>query len=61
MHEDVLSDRVQICVGTLDDPDRVRIDDHVWTQQQIAWLRIDDGAPHFAQSSPAVATKAMDQ
>ena len=39
MYEDVLPDRVQIAVGSLDDPDRVHIDDHVWTREQIAdWL-----------------------
>ena len=58
MHEAVLADRVQITVGTLDEPDRVRIDDHVWTREQIAWFRIEDGLPRFAASSTAAATQA---
>ncbi len=59
MHEDVLNDRVQICVGTLDAPDKVRIDDHVWTQHRIAWFDVRDDLPRFAQSSSAVPTKAQ--
>ncbi|MFC3551982.1 GFA family protein [Lysobacter cavernae] len=58
MREDVLDDRVQVCVGSLDTPERVRIDDHVWTRQQIAWFRIDDALPRFAGSSTAVPTRA---
>jgi hypothetical protein len=58
MHESVLPDRVQITVGTLDEPDRVRIDDHVWTREQIAWFRIDDVLPRFAASSTAAPTQA---
>ena len=58
MHEQVLSDRVQICVGSLDEPDHVRIDDHVWTQERIAWFDVKDDLPRFAQSSSAVPSKA---
>jgi len=36
MREEVLPDRVQVCIGSLDDPDRVTIDDHVWTTQRVA-------------------------
>jgi hypothetical protein len=58
MREEVLSDRVQICVGTLDTPDQVRIDDHVWTQQRIAWFDVKDDLPRFSQSSSAVPSRA---
>jgi hypothetical protein len=58
MHEDVLADRVQIAVGSLDEPARVRIDDHVWTEQQIPWFQVADDLPRFAQSSTAVPTRA---
>jgi len=60
MHEDVLADRVQIAVGTLDQPERVVIADHVWTEEQIPWLRIDDALPRFPRNSPAVPSKARD-
>jgi hypothetical protein len=58
MHEQVLADRVQIAVGSLDEPDRVRIDDHVWTEDSISWFEVSDELPRFARSSSAVATKA---
>jgi ribosomal protein S18 acetylase RimI-like enzyme len=54
MHEAVLVERVQVTVGSLDAPHRVRIDDHVWTQEQIPWFRIADGLPRFAMNSSAV-------
>lgn len=58
MHEAVLADRMLIAVGSLDQPQRVRIDDHVWTQDQIPWLRIDDHLPRFPTNSSAVPSKA---
>ncbi|MGJ0223513.1 GFA family protein [Streptococcus pyogenes] len=60
MHEDVLMDRVQVTVGSLDEPARVRIDDHVWTQERVSWFEIDDGLPRFPKSSSAVPSKATD-
>jgi hypothetical protein len=58
MHETVLADRVQIAVGSLDEPQRVRIDDHVWTQHRLPWFQVDDQLPRFSASSTAVPTKA---
>ena len=58
MHEEVLNDRVQVALGSLDQPDRVSINDHVWTEDQISWFEIKDDLPRFRQSSSAVPTKA---
>jgi hypothetical protein len=58
MHEEVLADRVQVTVGSLDEPERVRIDDHVWTEQAIPWFQIADPLPRYPTSSPAVPTRA---
>ena len=58
MHEEVLADRMLIAVGSLDEPNQVHIDDHVWTKDQISWFRIDDGLPRFRTSSSRVPTKA---
>ncbi len=60
IHEDVLPDRVQVTLGSLDEPDRVRIDDHVWTQDRVSWFEIKDDLPRFDKSSTAVPTKAED-
>jgi hypothetical protein len=59
MREDVLADRVQICVGSLDEPNRVRIDDHVWAQERVSWFEVEDDLPRFPQTSPAVPSKAL--
>ena len=58
MHETVLEDRVQVCLGSLDRAGDVRPDDHVWTEDQLPWLLIEDDLPRFARNSPAVASRA---
>ena len=58
MHESVLDDRVQVSLGSLDRPGDVRPDDHVWTESQLAWLKIDDDLPRFPRSSAVVPSRA---
>ena len=60
MHEQVLDDRVQVTLGSLDHPERITPHDHVWTDSQISWFRIKDDLPRFPQSSSAVPSKAED-
>ena len=60
MHEEVLGDRMQVALGSLDEPERVHPDDHVWTQDQLPWFEITDQLRRFRQSSPAVPTRAVD-
>jgi hypothetical protein len=60
MHEEILNDRVLVAVGSLDEPQRVHADDHVWTQDQLPWFEIKDQLPRFWQNSSAVPTKALD-
>lgn len=60
MREAVLADRVQICAGSLDEPGRIRIQDHVWTRSQLPWFEIQDDLPRFPHSSSAVPSKALD-
>lgn len=58
MREEILAERVQVCVGSLDEPDRVHIDDHVWTRSRVSWFDTTDSLPRFAGSSTAVASLA---
>ncbi len=58
MHEEVLADRVQIAIGSLDEADRVAVDDHVWVSDQIGWFDVKDELPRHARSSDAVESKA---
>jgi hypothetical protein len=43
-------DEVDITVATLDTPEVVVPQDHVWSDRKIPWLRIDDGLPAFGKS-----------
>ncbi len=61
MHEEVLGDRVQVTLGSLDTPELVDVDDHVWTGSRIPWFEIKDDHPRFLRSSTAVASNADDE
>ena len=61
MHEEVLGDRVQVSLGSLDRPEDVRPDDHVWTQSQLPWIEVADELPRFRQSTDAVPSRATDK
>jgi hypothetical protein len=50
-----------VCIGSLDEPDKVGIDDHVWTQERVAWFDVKDALPRFLQSSAAVPSKALEE
>jgi hypothetical protein len=58
MHEEVLGERIQVALGSLDQPQRVRPQDHVWVQSRIPWFEVADDLPRFQRSSTAVPTKA---
>jgi hypothetical protein len=60
MREEILPDRVQVCVGSLDSPEGVAIDDHVWVSEGISWFTIEDKLPRFLKSSSAVPSKALE-
>jgi hypothetical protein len=61
MHEPVIADRVQVTLGSLDHPELTTPDDHVWTKQQLPWLRIEDGLPRFPTISSAVPSRAVEE
>jgi hypothetical protein len=58
MHEEVLQDRVQITLGSLDEPQRAKIDDHVWTKDRIAWFDVKDDLQRYPKDSPTSPSKA---
>lgn len=58
MHEAVLADRVLVSLGSLDRPDLVRPDDHVWTRSQLPWVEVVDDLPRFSTISDAVPSRA---
>ena len=58
MHETVLDDRVQVTLGSLDQAEEVRPDDHVWVKRKLAWLEVEDDLPRFPSISSAVPSRA---
>ncbi len=61
MHEEVLADRVQVALGSLDNPNAVTPDDHVWCSSRVTWFEQADDLPKFDQSSSAVPSKATEK
>jgi hypothetical protein len=59
MRETVLPDRVQVSLGSLDRPEDVRPDDHVWTTRQLPWLEVSDDLPRYPEISAAVPSRAL--
>ncbi len=44
---DARPDTIDVSVGSFDDPNAVKPDDHVWVSDRIGWLSIDDGLPQL--------------
>lgn len=45
-------DRVDVTVGSLDAPNDLSPEDHIWTSSRLSWLHINDGLPEYLQASP---------
>jgi len=45
--------RIAISLPTLDDPDALAPDMHIFTSTQRAWLKLDDGLPQYPERPPA--------
>jgi hypothetical protein len=43
-------EELDIAAATLDDPTKVRPDDHIWVGSQLAWIEMDDGLPKLQGS-----------
>ena len=46
-------DRWAVTLATLDDPDAIRPQMHIWTSSKVDWLTLDDGLPQYRESAPA--------
>jgi hypothetical protein len=47
---DERADLVDLSVGTLDRPERVSPQDHLWTESAVPWLHIEDDLPRYPRS-----------
>ncbi len=43
---------VDICVGSLDDPNAILPQEHIFTDHKRAWLHLDDGLPRHRRFPP---------
>ena len=59
MHEEELADRVQVTLGSLDQPERVKPQDHVWVRSRIPWFQVAEELPRFERNSTAVAASTV--
>jgi hypothetical protein len=42
---------IEIAAATLDNPNAVTPERHIWVRSSPAWLKLDDGLPGYATSS----------
>jgi hypothetical protein len=38
---------IDIALATLDDPNLLKPEAHIWVEDKVSWVRIDDGLPQF--------------
>lgn len=42
---------IDVTVATLDQPDRVQANRHIWTSSRVAWLHLDEQLPEEAEEA----------
>ena len=45
-------DSIDVTLASMDDPGAIEPADHIWTKRRIAWIKLSDGLPRFAESRP---------
>jgi GNAT superfamily N-acetyltransferase len=49
------ADLIDVTVGSLDDPNALPPEHHIWTANQVAWLHLDDDLPQYRGAGPQPA------
>ena len=44
------TDETDVTAASLDDPNSIQPNDHVWIESQLDWIRIDDHLPRYRRS-----------
>ncbi len=47
-----MPDLVDIAIATLDDPEAVKPENHIFTTTQLSWAHLDDGLPRYDGEKP---------
>lgn len=50
--ETTRSQWIDVTAGSLDQPNTVSPEDHIWTSSRLTWLHMNDGLPEYPQDSP---------
>ena len=45
-------DHIGIALASLDDPNALPPEAHIWVSSKLDWVRIDDGLPQFLEGAP---------
>ena len=48
-----LPESVDLTLGSMDDPEQLKPEDHTWTESTISWLRLSDDLPVYPQERKA--------
>lgn len=40
---------IDVTLGSMDDPEALRPQDHTWTESQLSWISLGDGLPKYAR------------
>jgi len=46
------ADEIDVTVATLDNPQQLQPTVHIWVQDKLPWVHIDDGLPQYQTTSP---------
>jgi hypothetical protein len=44
--------RLSVSLATLDDPNAIRPEVHIWVSAKLDWVSLDDGLPQHPQGAP---------
>lgn len=44
-----LPESIDLTLGSMDDPEQLKPQDHTWTENRISWIRLDDELPVYPQ------------
>ena len=45
---------IDVTLCSLDEPERIAPQYHVWCQSKVSWLHLQDGLPHYEDAGPDV-------
>jgi hypothetical protein len=50
--DDATPQQTDVTIASLDDPEAIRPQDHIFVRSRLSWLRLADGLPEHAAARP---------